>query len=300
MNWFIEDNVFDDTLNNDASNVQRIFYAAQELGCDVRYVKYRPFHATDWSILDISGCNEPVIFYGSLNACKEVQSFKVVPGAWNDWNKLQCSSYYSKYGKHVVNNRYAMYPFGDLLRLKDSLFDLFGGKLNQPATIRTVGGGDVIFIRPDENNKVFTGACVSKYNFDSWHNTTNNYDVSPETICVVSTPVHIKSETRCIIAEGKVIAHSLYALNGQTYISPESVDGVVDFAEMIAKIWQPHPIFIMDIAQTDNGFAVMELGSVNCAGFYKCDVVPIVEAMTRIAKKEYNEVLSHDGDRLSK
>lgn len=42
----------------------------------------------------------------------------------------------------------------------------------------------------------------------------------------------------------------------------------------------------MDIAQIDNGFAVIELGSVNCAGFYKCDVILIVEAMIRIAKNE--------------
>lgn len=61
---------------------------------------------------------------------------------------------------------------------------------------------------------------------------------------------------------------------------------VAAFAEQMANVWEPHPIFVMDVASTPGGLKLMEVGSANCAGFYKSDPYKVIEAMARIAVRE--------------
>jgi hypothetical protein len=58
-----------------------------------------------------------------------------------------------------------------------------------------------------------------------------------------------------------------------------------DLAEYAAKRWSPHRIFVLDIARLakDHSFRIVECGSVNTAGLYKCQMKPVVEAMSRLA-----------------
>jgi hypothetical protein len=289
--WFIECAPFTDTGNNDASNIQKMILAVKELGCEIHVEKYIPFGGSEYDFFQDEG---PVVFYGSLNAAKDMQDrgMKWKPLAWCNWEALRCSSYYAHWGKHLLSDSYSIIPFGDLPRMKDFLFDFFGDSFEEKSKQRyTIDGTKVIFIRPDENNKIFSGHCVSDNNFDRWYKTAGIYEPKPNTLAIIAKPVQILSETRCIIADKKAITGSQYSLDRVFEIGPP-VPGAMEFAEKVVNSteWQPHPIFVMDIAQTEKGFRLLEIGPVNCAGFYGCDAKQIVEAMTNIAERDYDEL----------
>jgi hypothetical protein len=287
--WFIECAPFDDTINNDASNIQKMILAVRELDCELHLEKYIPFGGSEYNFFQDEG---PVVFYGSLNAAKDMLDRRLnwKPLVWCDWDALRCSSYYAHWGKYILSPNYTILPFGDLPRMKDFLFATFGNSLFESYQRYTIDGKRVVFIRPDENNKIFTGCCVSENNFERWYEMAGIYEPKPHTLALVSKPIKILTETRCVIADRKAITGSQYSVERQLDIGP-SVPGALEFAEKVANSteWQPHPIYVMDIAQTELGFHLLEIGTINCAGFYKCEIRPIVEAMTRIAEREYNE-----------
>ena len=52
-------------------------------------------------------------------------------------------------------------------------------------------------------------------------------------------------------------------------------------------VWCPHPVWVLDIAQADGKLGVVELGSVNCAGWYAADKRAIVRAINEAATEEH-------------
>jgi hypothetical protein len=55
------------------------------------------------------------------------------------------------------------------------------------------------------------------------------------------------------------------------------------FIEEIAGIWQPTDIYCMDIANTDNGYKLLEIGPANAAGIYLANLRVLFEKMAEIA-----------------
>jgi hypothetical protein len=169
-----------------------------------------------------------------------------------------------------------MYPLAEIIRQCDWLYETYGTE-------------NKVFIKPDTNDKAFTGGVVKKDLFLSWANHSNRFGlVNPDQLCVVSTPVKIDQEWRLFIADKKVVAASLYSQFDMLCVEPGCPVEVANFAEKMAEVWNPQPIYVMDIASTPNGLKLIEIGSANCAGFYKCELKPIVEAMAKIAEKNFN------------
>ena len=269
ITFLVEESAFD------RADAQKFSYAALEVSEDVRFLDYIPFGGTVYDVID--GVKNPLVFYGSLNMLKDcMKKGKTVPPfAWCDWDALSCHTYYAHYGPYIVQREYGFYPLAEILRKQDWLY-------------KTYGVDDKIFIRPNGNDKAFNGEVVAKGMLYHWHSQAMLYEPPPNTICVVSKPVKIAAEWRTVIADGKVITNSLYREGGmfqpQTTEKDDRTERVIQFAEEMAALWQPHPIFVMDIAETyDEWLKVLEIGPVNAAGFYKCDVRKIVEKMAEIA-----------------
>lgn len=105
---------------------------------------------------------------------------------------------------------------------------------------------------------------------------------------MVCRPIHLTGEWRLVVADGKVVAGSMYSNGGGLLTEAGYPDDAGALAELAAEKWQPHPIFVCDIARNEYGeYFIIEIGSVNVAGFYKCEIRPIVEAMAQIAEREY-------------
>jgi hypothetical protein len=271
VTWFIEQK------NNDPI-AQRLCYLVQELGNEIITKPYIPFQEThDFSFLPT---DRPVVFYGSINMVKSFnkspQKGFVRPFCWFDFEEMSCRSYYTHWGKHLLQKHYSFYTLGEIKRLKDSIYNLYER-------------GNCIFIRPDTNDKAFTGEVVEYNYFDSWFKIQQDWGVGLLQLCVISSPEPIEAEYRLAIADGKVISASRYRLNRSIDKALGCPKNVFDFAEeVIATVpWQPAPIYCMDIALSNETPRLVEIGEINCAGFYEMDLKTIAEKISEIATREF-------------
>jgi hypothetical protein len=198
----------------------------------------------------------------------------------------------------------------EVYRKKDWLFQVFG--LHGEDVTRFLGDlwidkikEKFIFIRPDDNAKSFHGELVAKESFDEWFRIANVFNPGPKCMTLVSEPSKIESEYRFVISERKVLTGSQYKLNGKLEYSPHFPVEAANLAEEIANSceFNPHPMFIMDICKIedwqdneyrrihgDQRYKLMEIGSVNCAGMYTCDLRKFVEKASELAGAEWQDI----------
>lgn len=265
--WFIQ------VKNERDTEAQRLAYAAEECGCEVVLRKMVPFDDPE---LDFLPSDKPVLFHGAISCARSVQERKLnlFPFAWFDFDELTCHSYYSHWGKFIAQRNYGLYPLGELPRLKDWLYKVYGSF-------------DEIFVRPDTNDKLFIGSLVEKKKFDEFMNWQYiSTDPMAKELVVVAEPNVIKREWRLIVADGRVITGSQYMDLGLD-VRPEFPDEAAVLAEEACKVWMPHPVLVVDVGLTCDGYKIVECGSVNCAGYYGCDLHKMVRAMSYIARREF-------------
>jgi hypothetical protein len=268
--------------SHDEGTANRMALAAEQLGHEVRTAKYVPFGGMTYEAVgDVAWNPQPVVAYCSLQMVRDFQSKKLPqrPFAWLDWDRLRCQSYYTHYGEWLLQQDYSFMPMAEVKRQKTKLYN----------DLR-LASEHKLFIRPDANDKCFTGDVVSEEFFDIWYKLAKTYEPSDDTLCVVSKPIKLTGEWRLVVADGKVVAGSMYDNGGGIMKEAGYPDDAAALAELAAEKWTPHPIFVCDIARNDYGeYFICEIGSVNVAGFYKCEVMPIVKAMAEIAEREFQK-----------
>lgn len=108
-------------------------------------------------------------------------------------------------------------------------------------------------------------------------------------LCVISSPEDINAEYRLVIKKKSVVTSSLYRLDGFLEKKQGCPEEIKEFAELVTKTvpWQPAPIYCMDVAMTKLGPRLIEIGEINCAGFYEMDLFVIAKAMIEVAENSY-------------
>lgn len=277
--WYVQ------VRNERDSAAQRMIYAALEQGYEVHSDRYIPFD--DHHDLSALPTNRPVVFHGAIGCARSVQNrgLPFRPFAWFNFNHLSCHSYYGRWGRWLVNQRYGLYPLGDLPRLEDHIYDVYGADGH-------------VFIRPNSNDKIFTGEVVSREKFKGWMNWAFTEGEIPDAIVVVSEPQTIRAEWRLIVKDGRVVTGSRYKLNGQLNVVAGFPDEAAAVTEEACRKWTPHPVFVMDVGVLADGvYKIVECGSINCAGYYDCDLGAIVRAMSEVAEREYAALATPTPDR---
>jgi len=158
--------------------------------------------------------------------------------------------------------------------------------------------GDQVFARPVDDSKAFAGVVMSKYDFFDWMQSISVIEeeefqpLHKNTKIAVASFKKINAEYRLFVVDGKVVTASLYK-QGNQVIANENVDqGVLDFGQRMVDEWQtkvdcrilpsvriPADAYVIDIADTDGGFKVIEINNINSAGFYDADVQKIIMAL---------------------
>ena len=273
--WIVTKYGHDDFLN-------KIGYALQDAGLEVEIMPLKEvYEEIIYKPNKQSGC---VVFLGPT--CTTVAIARARPnwvtGTYHNPETYKCSNYYSMAGEFLTQKSYAFYPLGEVYRLMETLYQNFG--IN-----------DELFIRPDYGEKIFTGAVVKKELFHCFMAMNELDHVPHNTLCVVSQPQTIDREYRLVIHRGKVIAGSMYREKG--HIEYANIDGsedrarLVEMAEVIAlKLEEFPPVYVMDLAPSGKETTLMEVGCVNCAGFYEAKLEPIIRAVSEEAETEYNEI----------
>lgn len=286
--WIIEEEKFRD-------DVDSIELACQRNNIDYRMCKNIPFNEEEMILDDeemsIDYClqefYEPIIFYGSLNLASKINRLSnTYPGTYATLDNYKCTEYYPYLGKYLLNNDYCMIPFLELPRLKSQLFGIFGKEGS-------------IFIRPNDGVKSFTGTTISWFDFDKDLDNLKFYRPNSNDLIIVSSPKKIETEWRLVIADCEVITGSQYKYSGKLVKNQYVPEEVISFANKVAKLYQPDKAFVIDVCSYIDPnypkylqYAVVEINSFSCSGFYNCDRDIIVREISKLVENDYDEVYS--------
>lgn len=271
MLWFVEEGM---SLTFKGDHWAQFLSILKNEGC-----KIETYHRNLWDSpvdFNILNPNEPTILYCSINDGKRYweesnQNTNLPkPGVWFDSELLRCSSYFNMIGEYLLNRNYGFLKFDDLFNFSNEVFHKFNNSKE-----------DKIFIRPERNekNKLFVGEAFDLVGFKSWLSYNHGY-VDPNTICVVAPGKKISNEWRLIVDQNrKVVSGSLYKTNGELLYQNGFPKKVKEFAEEVASVWSPHPVWCLDVGESEGELGVVELSTVNCSGWYDSEIEPIVKTI---------------------
>ena len=142
---------------------------------------------------------------------------------------------------------------------------------------------DEFFIKPCKDSKVFSGQGMTWDEFNEWRSKVLELgwegSVTGNT-CVVQAPLkEIYREYRFFVVDGKVITGSQYRVGSRVFSTECHEKEVIKFTQKMVDMWQPAVGFVIDIADTPEGFKVIEINCLNAAGFYACDMSKVVFAL---------------------
>lgn len=122
------------------------------------------------------------------------------------------------------------------------------------------------FIRPFDDTKSFNGGIYNK-------NTLKHEGL------VIHAPIkHIDREYRFFVINNSIVTGSIYKVNGRLEESDIVDVGAIDFAEKMIEKFN-FPGFVIDIAQVENEYKIMELNCLNASGFYAINLYKLVLAV---------------------
>jgi hypothetical protein len=206
-----------------------------------------------------------VICFGSYSMRHSAKQFGWKPGVYDlfDQNFLLQRE---KWGERMLNHDSTVIAFKD-------------AHLDEPR-----------FIRPIDDSKYFAGAVFDAEDFNGWRTRVcvleEDYGsgLSPDTLIQICNPKEIYSEYRFWVVDGQVVTASRYKLGTRvTYAPSSTVDPrFFDFAAECVALWQPKPAFVLDLCDTDEGIKIVEINTINSAGFYAGDVQKMINALERM------------------
>lgn len=265
MYWLIQDNVFAEPFYD------KLIDYLTRLDIPYEIVKAVPF--TGEIIPEPKlGSTEKVVAIGSYSFVLKAREL-YEPGCWVNSN-YDYRVWSEKWKGFVLNDPAKIYKFKDV-PLQEKPF----------------------FIRPCSDGKSFTGHVTDWEKFSIWRNKIKtikkdlieNPDFIDDRVTLydeavlISEPKKIVEEYRFIVIQNKVITGSLYKV-GSTVLYKEVTEEHPgwNFAQEMTDIWNPSIAFALDIALSDGKYYVLEMGNVNAAGLYHCDVQKFVNAIEAI------------------
>jgi hypothetical protein len=181
-------------------------------------------------------------------------------------------------GDHMFNHD------GDFMRLGDFKYSIYADYVLADCDV---------FIRPDKDIKEFAGTVIKPKDFHELFGKNSLYgitddpnDTVTDNIDILVAPAsRIDDEWRLWVIDGKVVSGSRYKTKGRLSINPDVPDYVVNYVEMVASIWTPAPICVMDVCSVDNDLNILEIGDFHSAGFYASDISRIVSGVNKYVDK---------------
>lgn len=153
---------------------------------------------------------------------------------------------------------------------------------------------DDTFIRPIDDSKHFAGRVYGVDEFVKWQHSVCTLEedygssMSPNTLIQLCKPKKIYAEYRYWIVDGRVATKSLYKRGDRVMYSPE-VDWRVDhFVGHILRWgtltlqcgpiegWIKERAFVLDVCETPEGMKIVEINTINAAGFYAANMTDLV------------------------
>lgn len=157
---------------------------------------------------------------------------------------------------------------------------------------------DIKFIRPIDDTKSFAGRTIEPEEFKKWQydvcqlKVEDGSTINNDTLIQVSSPKKIYSEYRCWIVDRKIVTISQYKLGDRiVYKNVDNAEGRAAhsfawsvlkgniFANTTLDGWMPQPAFVLDVCETPDGWKIVEINTINSAGFYAANITELVTAL---------------------
>jgi len=211
------------------------------------------------------------IIYGSttfmLNAFKDEE---LREGVFYDPNTFQMKNYVRKWKENILNHEGQLIKFGALNNLKSEQNKKW-------------------FIRPNHDGKEFGGRVDSFQKLRDWSKQICKLDLpdfNAETEIWISEPKEIKKEWRLFIVDDEIISSSRYMNNGILDESAKDIPNeMIFFAKSRIEEYRLHDIYVMDIAQIENEYKLIECNCFNGTGFYEHDIKKIIASINNFKRK---------------
>lgn len=255
MFWVVQDNLYDE------KSFVLLLDQLERQNVQFELVKLIPF---DHVLQPDVNPTDNVFVCGSTSLGNVAKSKGWTPGYFD--NNLNMEIVTEKYGDQMLNSDMIVSKFKDV----SPEWDRF-------------------FIRPCSDKKEFAGQVMNKGEFSNWQEkiivldgTSSWTSLTGDDDVMIAPVVHIFSEYRFFVVDGKVITGSLYKQGNRVYYSNQVDKEVYDYAQSMVGVWQPDRAFCLDVAVTEKGYSVIEINSINSAGFYECDMGKFVNAINEM------------------
>ncbi|MCR9103485.1 MAG: ATP-grasp domain-containing protein [bacterium] len=263
INWILQKNL---TKPEILERIKSVLNGKDEIWEEVEVI---PFSK---EIPEIKNKDSFKIIYGSttfmLNA---YESRDLKEGVFFEPSKFQMTNYVNKWKDKVLNSDGQLIKFGNLNEIESYPEKKW-------------------FIRPNNDGKEFSGRVETFKYLKEWSDKVCELDLpelNKETKVWISEPKEIKKEWRLFIVDNRIISASRYMNEGELDESENDIPKeMIEFARARISEYQIEDVYVMDIAQIENEYKLIECNCFNGTGFYKHDVESIIQSINKFIKKK--------------
>jgi hypothetical protein len=138
------------------------------------------------------------------------------------------------------------------------------------------------FVRPDAGDKPFGGTPFFG-DRTLWQAIARMFLRDGGDIPIIVSPLKtVMEEYRIVVVDGRAVAGSMYMRDGLIDIVPAAPHEAYGLAERAASEWMPDKAFVIDVANTPEGYKVVEYNAFSTADWYGCELTPILSGIGRM------------------
>lgn len=258
INWIVETGIKED-------EEQRLIDSIKKLdNTEVYEIKYVPFSTEIHGRLPLESSH--TIYHGSLQGSKNIKKYtSYTPGAFNN-DKAMTFASYRGFMEFPLNGDGILVPFKAIPRIAYDWDE------------------DWFFVKPNSARKLFTGQTVHKKNVEDFMNYVTTYeDIDDYELCMMCEKKEIIKEVRAIVLNSTVITYCCYSSNDKdmglllTSREEKELNNIMDLS---VEEFNPCPVWVLDMALTNEGWFVLEVGAFSACGLYQCDTDIIAREVT--------------------
>lgn len=267
MHWILQENLFKESeWNNLVSMLERF---------EIPYSVHKVIPFVGELVPEPKPEHEHVVCFGSYSMRHSAKKFGWTPGVFDLYHE-----------NFLVQKKH----WGEMMLNYDSIVTPFkDARLEEPK-----------FVRPIDDSKYFAGAVFEPEDFNEWvHKVVDlkedyGNSLTGETAIQICEPKKIYAEYRFWIVDGYVVTSSLYKRGCQVIYDNKVDKHVYEFVDkvlntrrqvevitmsMVASGWMPSRAFVLDVCDTPEGMKIVEINTINSAGFYAANVQDLVLAI---------------------
>ena len=262
INWVLQTNL---TKPNVLEAIKSALTATDESYEEITVI---PFSSNPPEVKSKDAIN---IVYGSstlmLNAYKNSELRK---GLFYDPDKFTMQNYVNQWSDNLLNSDGQLIKLGEICNLSS--------KPNQKW-----------FIRPSDDEKGFSGKLIEFKELNEWIAKMNQLDspeINNQRLAWISPPKTIEKEWRLFIVDDKIISSSRYMHNCQLDIDTnDNPMEMLSFAQNRINEYRLDNVYVMDIAEVNDEYKIIECNCFNGTGFYKHQIGQIVSAINDFVRE---------------